>query len=66
MRLSRAAAYALRALAYLARHEGEGSAPSSRIAAAEGLPGDFRPKVLKRQASAGILVSSHARAVATG
>jgi Rrf2 family protein len=54
----RAAAYALRALAYLTRHEGEGPAPSSKLAAAEGLPGDLLSKVLKRLASAGVLVSS--------
>jgi DNA-binding IscR family transcriptional regulator len=58
MRPSRAAAYALRALAYLTRHEGEGPAPSSKIGAVEGLPGDFLSKVMKRLASAGVLGSS--------
>jgi Rrf2 family protein len=57
MKLTRAAAYALRALVFLAR-EGGGPVPSFTIAAAEGLPGAFLCKVLKRLASPGVLVSA--------
>jgi Rrf2 family protein len=58
MKFSSACAYSLRALLYLARHEGDGPAASQRIAQAEGLPEKFLPKVLEPLASAGVLLSS--------
>jgi Rrf2 family protein len=57
MNLSSASACALRALAFLARHEGGGAVPSRAIAAAEGLPERFLPKVLESLATAGVLLS---------
>jgi Rrf2 family protein len=57
MKLSTACAYALRALVFLARHEGKGPVASHAIAAAEGLPEKFLPKVLEPLASAGVLLS---------
>jgi Rrf2 family protein len=58
MNLSSASACALRALAFLARHEGGGLVASHAIAAAEGLPALFLLKVLKPLASAGVLLSA--------
>jgi Rrf2 family protein len=57
MKLSASCAYALHALAFLARHEGGGVVPSHVIAAAAGVPERFLLKLLKRLASAGVLVS---------
>jgi Rrf2 family protein len=58
MKRSASCAYALHALAYLARHEGDGLFHSHAIAAATGLPESFLPKVLKPLASAGVLLST--------
>jgi Rrf2 family protein len=58
MRFTSSCAHALRALAFLARHEGGGPVASHAIAAAEGLPERFLLKVLKPLASAGVLLSA--------
>jgi Rrf2 family protein len=58
MKLTSSCAHALRALAFLARHEGGGLVASHVIAAAEGLPALFLLKVLKPLASAGVLLSA--------
>src|SRR5690349_13034234 len=52
MRLSRATVYAVQALAYLARHEGEGPLPSHVIAGEEGMSGSFLLKALNTLAEA--------------
>jgi Rrf2 family protein len=61
MRLSGACGYALRAMAYLARHEGGGSVVSHAIAWAEGVSGDFPLKVLTTPATADVLRSGLGR-----
>jgi Rrf2 family protein len=58
MNLSSATACALRALAFLARHEGGGLMPSRATAAAAGLPALYLLKVLKPLAAAGVLLSA--------
>jgi Rrf2 family protein len=58
MRFTSSCAHALRALAFLARHEGGGLVAWHAIAAAEGLPELFLLKVLKPLASAGVLLSA--------
>jgi Rrf2 family protein len=55
--LSAAGGYAVRALAFLARRPSNGLVSAEAIAAAEGLPPLFLPKVLKPLVSAGVLDS---------
>src|SRR5437868_1241771 len=58
MKLTRASAYALKALAYLARQKSAGPIPSHVMAAeARGIPKLFLLKCLLRAASAGLLRS---------
>jgi Rrf2 family protein len=57
MRLTRTTAYALRALAYLARHGREAPVPSRLIARAGGVSENFLHKVLEPLAAAGVLTS---------
>jgi Rrf2 family protein len=57
MRLTSASVYALRALAYLARREGDGPVSSSTIAAAAGLSEVFLLKSLRPLVAAGVLRS---------
>jgi Rrf2 family protein len=57
MKLSRAACYALRALAHLARQADGRVVPSHAIARAAGLPERFLVKVLKPLVGAGVLDS---------
>jgi Rrf2 family protein len=61
MHLSRACVYALRALVYLARHEGGGPVTSATMAAAEGLPGDFLRTALAGLAGAGVPAAAPGR-----
>jgi Rrf2 family protein len=56
MRLNRLCAYALAALAHLARRAG-GPVPSHVIAGAAALPEEFLRKALKRLARAGVLLA---------
>jgi Rrf2 family protein len=58
MRLTRLCRYALKALAYLARHEGGGFVPVDAIADAEGLPAPFLPKALGRLVAARVVLTS--------
>jgi Rrf2 family protein len=55
MRLTSATVYALRALAYLARHGGEGLVPSHVLG--RGMSGPYLLKALKALESAGVLHS---------
>jgi Rrf2 family protein len=57
MKFTSSCAYALCALVSLARHQGDRLFASHAIAQAEGLPELFLLKVLKRLASAGVLLS---------
>jgi Rrf2 family protein len=57
MKLSHASGYALRALTYLARHDGGILVASQTIAEAEGLPERFLLKTLKPLVSARVLLS---------
>jgi Rrf2 family protein len=57
MRLSRAANYAFRALAYLVTQEPKRPIPSHVIAQAQGIPELFLLKVLNPLAAAGLLAS---------
>src|SRR3954468_6687158 len=57
MKLTRAATYALHALAHLAPREGDEVRPSHHIAGARGIPERFLLKVLKPLVSAGVLQS---------
>jgi Rrf2 family protein len=57
MKLSRACAYALHSLVFLAQRDGDGLVPSGQIAEAEGLPERFLPKVLEPLVSCQILLS---------
>jgi len=61
MKLSRACGYALLALAYLARHGGNGPVTVDGIAAAEGLSESFLRKSLESLAGAGVLRSERGR-----
>jgi Rrf2 family protein len=57
MKLSRACAYAVRALVFLARREGGGPATAATIAAAEGLPEGFLRRALTDLTGAGVLAA---------
>jgi Rrf2 family protein len=58
MKLSTACTYAVRALAFLARHEGDGLLVAHVFAGARGLPEEYLGKTLKGLVRAGILLSS--------
>jgi Rrf2 family protein len=58
MKLSTACAYALRALVFLARHEGNGLLAARVFAEARGMPEEYLRKSLKPLALAGVLLSS--------
>ncbi len=49
--------YALKALVFLARHQGDGPVPVARIAAAEAIPTKFLEAILLELRNAGILTS---------
>jgi Rrf2 family protein len=58
MRLTRLCGYALKALGYLARHEGGGFVPVDAIAGAEGLRTPFLAKALGELAAARVVIAS--------
>jgi Rrf2 family protein len=58
MKLSSACTYAVRALAFLARHEGDGLLVAHVFAGARGMPEEYLHKTLKGLVRAGILLSS--------
>jgi Rrf2 family protein len=57
MKLSQGTVYALHALTYLARHEGDCPVASHLIARAQGIPELYLLKILKSLAQAGLLHS---------
>ena len=58
MQLNRESEYAIRALAALARHAGQGACPLQKVCAAEGLPRSLTAKVFARLARRGIVRAS--------